>query len=280
MPYINKEQKAEMLAYIEKRLAEDYTISTNDLYEELHEHGLAHMGHDGAKRHIINLRKKHLPTLDDIRHPSYNQKFDWRRHPGTMKEKTLAYITNQLYRNKYQSATDLFKAVENAGLKPGVGKATFAIWVSDMRKETGQTMTHQEAAFISRVKLKAGPKLNRNPKPKIDIEAPPPSPGEVTITAAKRLATDLISEAVAMAGRRQTRGNQDARYSGTRAPSFDVRYAQAWLQTPSATAMWCDLIGVDPDVLASWSEKRHGRPTFSSQEIRSFRTRVAESSNA
>lgn len=270
------EQRAEVMAVVEREVKRDFSVATEFICDLLRGAGLDYYAHDTVKRMVIDARKRNAPTLEDVRHPKYKQKFDWRRHPGDTREKCMAYLCNQLYRNKYQSANDLRQLVDGAGMKLDIADSTFAIWVADARKQTGQHVTMQEIALLGGKKMRKGTRQNRNPTPKIDIEAPPPQPGQISVHAAKKLAADLIAEAVTTAGKRPVNGDQDARYCGTRAPSFDVRYSQAWLQTPSATAMWCDLLDVDADFLAAWSRKKHGVPRFSSQEIRTFRRKNAE----
>lgn len=266
------EAKQQMQDFIEAEIKKDFSANMSDIWERLGDAGLQFYAYDTVKRWVIDARKRNVPTLEEMRHPKYNPDFDWRRHPGDAKEKCIAYISNQLYRNRLQSASQLRKKVDQAGMGLTLAKASFAIWVSEARKQTGLFMSQQEAALLARVKIRKGAKQNRNPKPKIDIYAGPPVPGHVDPSAALRLASDVLREAWETAGKRQSFGDTDSRYSGTRAPSFDVRYAQAWLQSPSATAMWCDMAGVDPDVLAKLSRNRHGKPRFGWEEIEKFRS--------
>lgn len=81
---------------------------------------------------------------------------------------------------------------------------------------------------------------------------------------ARRLAIAVLTSAWADAGKRPSRTKDNA----TQAPGIVVRYAQAWLQTPDATAKWCEIIDIDPELVASLSRRRHGRPKITPKEMR------------
>jgi len=87
---------------------------------------------------------------------------------------------------------------------------------------------------------------------------------EFSVDACKRLASAMVECAV-----------RDAGFSGdpTSRAGIKARAAAAWLQSPEATDLWCWMAGVDPDVVAEISERRHGRPRFRQHELEYLRGR-------
>ena len=86
---------------------------------------------------------------------------------------------------------------------------------------------------------------------------------EVQLDGAKRLAAAVIKAAWDDADRILRPG-----FDRLSAPDrARIKYSVAWLQSPDSTCHWCDLLEVDPDMVASMSASKHGRPRFSEAEI-------------
>lgn len=46
----------------------------------------------------------------------------------------------------------------------------------------------------------------------------------------------------------------------------EIKYSAAWLQMPNLTAKWCECLGIDPEMVASMSRRKHGVPRFDEAE--------------
>ena len=89
------------------------------------------------------------------------------------------------------------------------------------------------------------------------------NPADVQLDGAKRLAAAVLKAAWDDADRLLRPG-----FDRLSAPDrARIKYSVAWLQSPDSTCHWCDLLEVDPDMVASMSASKHGRPRFSEAEI-------------
>lgn len=271
MPDYKKERKAAK-RFVDRIIRVDYNRSSRKIWAQAQAENLdLPFGYDYFRRIVIEARRDNLPTMKSGPAPDYDPAFDHRNIDGDASTKAKALIRNEVLREKYQSTRDLIDKIKAARISLQVRQHTIVGWVSNIRRELGRELSRAEARALSESGNDHGPARSNRGRAKVDLYAPPPKPGEIDYTAAKRLAADVLRDAWETAGKRPSSGHKGAVYSGTRAPSFHVRYAQAWLQTPDATAVWCDLLDVDPDELAKLSRQRHGRPTFATQEIQTFR---------
>lgn len=212
------------------------------------------------------------PEVEDSVDPRYDPDFK----PDATQEQTrqaLQWISNDLYRSRMQTTMQL----RDRCLEAGYGKEDWKrkMWnsiVGNARKNTGRKVNLLEISYINR-KSSEGSTMK---KPLIDIHAPPPDPMGGDTIAVRRLAMEVIQDAIVMAGKKESKTMGSREESSIRARSFDVRYAKAWLQTPSATAIWCGVLNLDPDMVADYSRRIHGVPKFSREEIESHKRRVAE----
>lgn len=269
--------RARIQKFIDKEIAKDFSIGNRELWDKALDEGFEiPRSFDWFRRLIIDARKRNVGSLRSRPADGYDPHFDVKRLTGTDNEKARALIRNEVLREKYQTTQQLINTIEAAGLRIDARQHTVTSWVSEIRREVGREITNAEARTLAETTKDHGKARNRLTKPRVDIHAGPPRPGEVTEYAARRMAADVIREAWETAGKRKSNENSSIHQSATRAPSFAVRYAQAWLQTPDATALWCGILDVDPDTLRARSRQRHGVPEFSHEEIISFRNQIAE----
>jgi len=264
-------------AFVDAEIAKDFSIGNRELWDMALDNGIEiPRSFDWFRRLIIDARKRNVAKLKSGPADGYDPKFDVKRLTGTDNEKAKALIRNEVLREKYQTTAQLIEAIKAAGLRIDARQHTVTSWVSDIRREVGRELTNAEARTLAETGKDHGKARNRLTKPRVDIYSGPPRPGEITEYAARRMAADVIREAWETAGKRKSNEKNSIHQSATRAPSFAVRYAQAWLQTPDATALWCGILDVDPDMLRARSRQRHGVPSFSVEEVASFRKQLAE----
>lgn len=159
------------------------------------------------------------------------------------------------------SLNQLYRRAQLAGIAP---EASFAYWsriYRRLRREMGISRRLRRRVYDDTDPMGLTPLDEVHAVDYKDL-----SPNERAVynfVGARRLAMAVLASAWADAGKRASPMKDNA----TQAPSMVVRYAQAWLQTPGATAIWCEILDIDPELVASLSRRRHGRPTFSKGEI-------------
>lgn len=187
----------------------------------------------------------------------------------TSEEQVTALIREMLERyqrdpSSSPSLNQLYRRAQLAGIAP---EASFAFWSRIYRK------LRREMGISKRLRRRVyhdTDPLGLTPLDEVHaVDYKELSPNERSVynfVGARRLAMAVLASAWADAGKRPSPIKDNA----TQAPSMVVRYAQAWLQTPGATAKWCEILDIDPELVASLSRRRHGRPTFSRGEIHEY----------
>ena len=256
-----------ILAAVEEELREDYWQEIRALHEKIAPHI-----HYDSFRYFCNKARKNLGDPDpvDSVDPRYDPNF--KPDPSLSPHKqALQWISNDLYRSRLQTTVQLCNRCSAAGYGDSTWiRKTWNSIVGNARKNTGRRVTPMEVSHINK---KSGA-YNTKKDPIVDIHAPPPDRHGGDLIAVRRLAMELIQDAIATAGKKEVKDMGRRDESAITARSFDVRYAKAWLQTPSATAIWCGVLNIDPDMVAAYSRRIHGVPQFSRQEIESYKNRV------
>lgn len=270
----------DLRAKIRAEMTRDYWQSNADMYDRLKPSVSSNMFQELAKEE----RRRTVPVIDDGPDPRYQSAF--RPRAGTDKEQALAWICNELLRCKWQTS----RVLTQRCLKAGYGNAEWTDnhWraiITEARKTTGQTLTAAQARWLgtwrggsiesehkrskaSKARLQHAMQTYDCNAPNIDIATPPPTPGVNDPDNAKRFAVDVIRQAIDEADRLRYASSKFGQDVSTKMVHW--KYAAAWLQTPSATEVYCGLADIDADDLAEWSEQRHGRPRFSEAELRYY----------
>lgn len=266
-----RKERAEVKKYVDSVIAKDYNTPNKKIWEMAHDLGF-HMpfGFDYFRRIVLQSRKEHMPEMKSGPSADFDPGFDPHSIQGSENTKARAFLRNEIRREKYQASSVLLKKIYEAGIQPTAIKTSIIGWISTIRRELGRELSIAEAKALSESETDHGFARGQRGQPKVNLFAPPPNPGKIDLYAAKRLAADILRDAWDTANQRPSSAHKSTRY-GARATDFQIRYSQAWLQTPGATAVWCDLLGVDADEVASISRQRHGKPSFSRSEINSFR---------
>lgn len=260
---------------IRAELERDYWQSGREMYERLQPGVTVYC----FKGYLTDERKRVHPDIDDTPDPRWVGRDRYTPPAGTDSERASDWIRNDLYRQRWQISTILIERCKAAGY--GCEEWSQGYWVSivtQARIDTGRELTVQQAAWLRsayggsldnarrRRKLRNGRESGRN-KPRIDIHAPPPTPGKNDPDNARRFAADVLRSAIDDADRLLDRlSNAETSRRITHA-----KHSAAWLQSPEATEVYCGIADIDADDLAEWSRQRHGVPRFSEAELAYWR---------